>query len=271
MPELPEVEIVCEGLRSTIVGAKIAEVIHGNKKLRVPFPKNLTSIKGCKIKAVTRRAKYILINLDNARTLIVHLGMSGRFTIVDSYEPKKHDHFLMKLSNGKTAVFNDARRFGLVDLVDTAKLKEYFKSLGVEPLDKEFDAAYLKEALSSRNIPIKQAIMDQKIVVGVGNIYACESLFDCKISPLRIAKTLNNNEIINLVKAIKKILLKGMKAGGSSFRDYQHADGSKGSFQTMFKVYGKEGKPCPICTCKGGIERIVQGGRSSFYCSKRQK
>lgn len=271
MPELPEVEIVCEGLRSTIVGAKIVEAIHGSKKLRVPFPKKLTSIKNCKIKTVNRRAKYILINLDNDKTLIVHLGMSGRFTIVDSYEQKKHDHFLIKLSNEKTAVFNDARRFGLIDLIDTEKLKDYFSRLGVEPLEKSFNAEYLQNIFSKRTVPIKQAIMDQKIVVGVGNIYACEALFDCSISPLRPANALNNNEIERLVKSIKKILMKGLKFGGSSFRDYEHADGSKGSFQNLCKVYGREGEQCQGCICKSGVKRIVQGGRSTFYCSQKQK
>jgi len=271
MPELPEVEIVCEGLRKTILGAKITFVQNNRPNLRAPFPRNLKLIEGSKINSIERRAKYILINLSNGKTLIVHLGMSGKFNVFDKYVPEKHDHFLMKFSNKKIAVLNDARRFGLVDLADTAKLGEHalFNHLGPEPLEKGFNKKYLIEKLSGKKVAIKLAIMDQEVVVGVGNIYACESLYMAKIDPKRSCADISEVEVDLLVKSIKKILQAALKAGGSSIRDYVHTDGSLGYFQTKYNVYGKDGEKCKNCGTV--IKKITQGGRSTFYCEKEQK
>ncbi len=273
MPELPEVETVCNGLRNDILKVKIVSAKNNRPNLRIPFPRNLKSINDSQITSITRRAKYVLMGLDIGKTLIIHLGMSGKLTITKNYQPQKHDHMVIELSNGKTVVLNDARRFGLVALADSSKLENHklFKHLGIEPLDKEFNTQYLFEKLKNRKIAIKLAIMDQKIVVGVGNIYACEALYAAKINPTRAANTIKNDELKKLVAAIKKILKQAIKAGGSSLRDYVQADGTLGYFQTMTKVYGREGEKCEKCNCKSGIKRITQGGRSTFYCAKKQK
>jgi len=272
MPELPEVETVCAGLKKVILGSEISEVITNRKNLRIPFPKNLKSIEGSHVTDIRRRAKYILIDLDCAKTLIVHLGMSGKFAVVKKYEPAKHDHFLIKFKDKQIAVLNDARRFGLVDLSDTKKLDENknIKHLGAEPLDKEFNLEYLKTEFKKRKVAVKLAIMDQKIVVGVGNIYACEALYMSNINPERACESLKDAEIKALIDAIKKILKVAIKAGGSSIKDYVHADGSLGYFQNQMAVYGKAGETCPRCK-KPCIEKITQGGRSTFYCRNTQK
>jgi len=277
MPELPEVETICKGLEKDLIGKTVKTVKANRKNLRVPFPRDLKSIEEQKITSITRRAKYILIHFKNSQTLIIHLGMSGRVTVTKKYEAQKHDHLLITLSSGKVIVLNDARRFGLVALCATEELPQHklFAHLGPEPLDKEFNPRYLDEKLKAKKIAIKLAIMDQAVVVGVGNIYVSEALFSANIDPRRPANKVKPEELKKLVSAIKQTLKKAIKAGGSSLKDYVQADGTMGYFQNMCKVYGRVGEKCPSCNCDikktGGIQRIVQGGRASFYCAKKQK
>jgi len=273
MPELPEVETVVRGLVREMQGQKILSVKTGRKGLRTPFPKSLASITGAKVKGITRRAKYILIHLNDGRTLIVHLGMSGRMTISRKYTPEKHDHMVIELGNRATVVLNDARRFGVVDLIETNRLTQHklFAHLGAEPLEKDFTPAYLAARLKAKKVPIKIAIMDQRLVVGVGNIYAAEALFYAGIDPRRAAGSLNVNEIKKLVSGIRKVLRAAIKAGGSTLKDYVQADGELGYFQHSFAVYGRGGQGCPGCRCQGVIKRITQAGRSTFYCPEKQK
>ncbi|MBI1216115.1 MAG: bifunctional DNA-formamidopyrimidine glycosylase/DNA-(apurinic or apyrimidinic site) lyase [Alphaproteobacteria bacterium] len=280
MPELPEVETVCRGLEKALAGQKIAEVRLNRKGLRIPFPAGLKRLGGAKILSVGRRAKYILMPLDTGQTVILHLGMSGRMVITPEgahYAPEKHDHMLLRMKNGTQVTFNDPRRFGLVDITPTNDVEKHrlFSHLGPEPLEKAFDADFLAEKLKGRKTDIKIAIMDQKIVVGVGNIYASEALFRAGIDPRRKAGALKRPEVEKLVAAIRAVLKAAIKAGGSSLRDYVQTDGELGYFQHRWAVYGKEGKPCKGCTCDaaktGGIHRIVQGARATFFCPVKQK
>lgn len=273
MPELPEVETVMRGLEKAVCGKRLKSVVTMRKNLRVPFPKGLSALSGQTVTALTRRAKYILMHLSSGQTMIVHLGMSGRMT-VNPAAADKHDHMIMEFSDKTRVVFNDPRRFGLVDLcaaekVDTHRL---FAHLGPEPLGKSFDAGYLAAALSGRKTPVKVAIMDQRIVVGVGNIYAAEALFISRIDPRRAAGDLTAREAALLVRAIKEVLKKAIKAGGSSLRDYVQADGELGYFQHDFAVYDRAGEKCKGCNCKQAcVQRITQGGRSTFYCPEKQR
>jgi formamidopyrimidine-DNA glycosylase len=278
MPELPEVETVCNGLARVLPHRRIVEVRQNRKDLRIPFPADLGSIKGRKVTAIARRAKYILVHLDDGRTLIVHLGMSGRLTVSKKkYTPEKHDHLVLALDNGTQVVFNDPRRFGLVALAKTKDLAQhkFFAHLGPEPFAKAFTAAYLAGKFKTKKVAVKLAIMDQTLVVGVGNIYASEALFSARIDPRRAAQSLKPAALKKLVAAIRSILKTAIKAGGSSLRDYVQADGSSGNFQQHFAVYGREGQKCKGCTCDikktGGIRRVTQGGRSTFYCPVRQR
>jgi formamidopyrimidine-DNA glycosylase len=279
MPELPEVETVCRGLEKTLPGHRIVEIRQNRKDLRVPFPAELMSIKGRKVTGISRRAKYILAHLDDGRTLIIHLGMSGRLTMADGgkkYTAEKHDHLVLELENGTQLVLNDPRRFGLVEIAKTAELAahRFFAHLGPEPFDRKFSAAYLAGKLKTKKIAIKLAIMDQQLVVGVGNIYAAEALFSTGIDPQCAASSLKPAKLEKLVTAIRKTLKAAIKAGGSSLRDYVQSDGTIGSFQQHFAVYGREGQKCKGCTCNtkktGGVQRITQGGRSTFYCPVKQ-
>lgn len=271
MPELPEVETVCCGLAPIMCGHKISRISINRQDLRIPFPSGLQTICGATVSTVQRRAKYILIALDDQQTMIVHLGMSGRMTVRNGV-PEKHDHMVITLDNGKEIVFNDPRRFGLVDLAETDKLSQHtlFKHLGPEPFDKNFNTNYLTERFKNKKTTIKAAIMDQRIVVGVGNIYAAEALYTARIDPCRAAGTLSKKEIGALISAIHDVLLRAIEAGGSSLRDYVQADGELGYFQHQWAVYGKEGKRCPACK-KPCIVKITQGGRSTFYCPVKQK
>lgn len=281
MPELPEVETVCRGLAKSITGKTLARLELRRKGLRFPFPKGLAQqTEGRRITAIRRRAKYILIDLAGGDTLIAHLGMSGRMVIADAaekYTPEKHDHVIFHLKDGGRVVFNDARRFGVLDIAPTADIEQtrHFAHLGPEPLDAAFSAAYLQAALALRKTAVKIAIMDQELVVGVGNIYAAEALFESRIDPARPAQSLSGAEVRKLWAAIRKVLEKAIAAGGSSIRDYVQSDGELGYFQHQWAVYDKEGQKCRGCTCPlqktGGIKRITQGGRSTFYCPSRQK
>ncbi len=279
MPELPEVETVCRGLAKVLPGLAIRAVTQNRAGMRIPFPPELGRIANSKVTAIDRRAKYILLRLGNGQTLILHLGMSGRLLIHDEnkkYTSDKHDHLILQMESGISIVLNDPRRFGLAALTETKNLAQHklFAHLGPEPLEKTFTAPYLADKIKSKKVSIKLAIMDQKVVVGVGNIYASEALFAAGIDPKRAAATLKPAEIKKLVADIKAILRKAIKAGGSSLRDYVQTDGELGYFQHHFAVYDREGQKCRHCTCTikktGGIRRLTQGGRSTFYCPVKQ-
>lgn len=280
MPELPEVETVRRGLEPVMAGQEIADVILRRADLRVPFPKNLAKdLKGRRIERLSRRAKYLRIHIAGGSMMVVHLGMSGQMTSVMSlkeYEPLKHDHMIITFQNGGGVVFNDARRFGLVYLMDETEAPSHpaFQHLGPEPLSNEFSGPVLQQKLKKRSIAIKPAIMDQETVVGVGNIYASEALHDAGISPLKKASDLKNSEADTLVASIRKVLNNAIEAGGSTLKDYRKSDGTLGCFQHRFSVYDREGEPCAICAANGKkshIHKTVQAGRATYYCPKCQK
>ena len=275
MPELPEVETVMRGLSPAMLGHSIERVKLYRPDLRVPFPKNMQrKLAGQKITTLSRRAKYILINFENDQILVIHLGMSGRVSIIpksEKYDVQKHDHMILTMNSGTRIVYNDPRRFGMVFLVKTNALETHkaFSHLGPEPLGNDFSAPYLLEALKNKKTSIKQAVLDQRVVVGVGNIYACEALYRAGINPKKQAYCIKSEKAEELVKAIRFILRKAIKAGGSTLKDYRHTDGELGYFQHNFTVYDCEGAPCK--NCSKAIKRIVQGGRSTFYCATCQK
>ena len=270
MPELPEVETIRRGLEN-IVGKKITKIFRSEKKLRLETSLDFQALKGAKISEIFRRARYLIINLSNDLSLIIHLGMSGRITIEQEFSKLKHDHFAHEFTDGTWLVFNDPRRFGVVDLVKTKDLLKHkmLVKLGPEPLEKEFNFTDFAKKLRSKKTNIKNTIMDNHVVVGVGNIYANESLFDSGISPLRNSDSLAKNEIEKLISSIKKIIKAAIKAGGSSISDYIDSHGNSGKFQDGFKVYGRAKGKC--LQCKNLIQRIVQSGRSSFFCNQCQK
>jgi len=272
MPELPEVETICRGIKKNIIGKKILSIQTSNKNLRLPFPKNFADLKNQNIILVSRRARYILIETSSQQTLLVHLGMSGKLLYLEKLPTKleKHDHFVMQFSDNSGLIYNDPRRFGLVDLVLSNKINQHqmIKNLGSEPLTKDFNAKYLQEKLRGKKINIKTAMMDNAIVVGVGNIYINESLFESKISRLNAAKSLNLKQLEILVKNIKNILSKAIKLGGSTLRDYVKSNGDVGGFQFDFKVYGRDKQNCFVCASK--IKKTKQNGRSTFYCNNCQ-
>jgi formamidopyrimidine-DNA glycosylase len=271
MPELPEVETIRRGLEN-ITGKKIIEVFSSGKKMRIDSSLDLQGLKDAKISDLTRRARYLIINFNNKKSLIVHLGMSGRITLVKDFKQLKHDHFAVKFNDASWLIFNDPRRFGFVDLVETKNLKTHkmLSKLGPEPLSDEFEFAYLKEKLRGKKMNIKTTMMDNEIVVGVGNIYISESLFDSRISPLRSASELKDAEIKKLISSIKKTITNAIKDGGSSISDYVRSNGESGNFQNNFRVYGREEENCLICK-KNKIKKTRQNGRSSFYCGTCQK
>ena len=289
MPELPEVETVRMGLEPALKGHRFMKVETRRGGLRIPFPLRFVErLEGRKVKRLWRRAKYLLAELDSGETLVIHLGMTGRMSVYaegrthkfGQYVYKtappdaghgKHDHVVMETDAPARIVFTDHRRFGLMTIVETAKLGEHklFEGLGPEPLSGDFDAAYLSAALKGKKTPIKSALLDQRVIAGIGNIYACEALYHAHISPKRLAASVSGERAGALVTAIKKVLADAIKAGGSSLRDYAHTDGELGEFQHRFAVYDREGAPCPRCKTK--IKRIVQAGRSTFYCPACQK
>lgn len=282
MPELPEVETVVRGLRGPLSGKKITSAQVFSLKIRTLIPTTLTKdITGTKIETVWRRAKYILISLNNAHTIVIHLGMTGSVQLIPRapkiYTPQKHDHFFVRLADGSGFVFSDPRRFGVLDLVRTEELNEWksLRDLGPEPLEKSFTGAALQEMMAGRKTAIKLALLNQNILVGVGNIYASEALFQAGISPLKAAHLVRGEKAEKLCAAIKKVLNASIRAGGSTLKDYRHATGEVGFFQDRFSVYDREGESCRGCTCDvkktGGVKRVVQGGRSTFYCATKQK
>jgi len=270
MPELPEVETVCRGLQKPLVGKRISAVQQNRPNLRIPFPANmLKRLIGQTVNTLYRRAKYIIADLSSNESLIIHLGMSGRILIHDDHPaPEKHDHMVIDTDQGARIIFNDPRRFGMVDLAPTATLAQhrFFSHLAPEPLSNSFHADYLFKKLRNKRTTIKSAVLDQCIIVGVGNIYAAESLFQSHIHPERLANTLSQAEVENLVVAIRDVLNKAIEAGGSSLRDYVQASGELGYFQHKWAVYGKVGEPCHAKGCVSTIQKIQQSGRSTFYC-----
>jgi formamidopyrimidine-DNA glycosylase len=282
MPELPEVETVRRGLEPILVGNEFARVEQRRPDLRFPLPQRFgEQLLGRKVKALDRRAKYLLARLDNGEVLVMHLGMTGRFSINGSAAkpPPKHEHVVFHLGDGTRVRYSDARRFGYMDLIPTTSLEGHalFKGLGVEPLSPAFTPDWLAMRLKGKATSIKAALVDQRLIAGLGNIYACEALFRAGISPLKLAGALATKsgkptqKTKALVEAVKAVLENAIKAGGSSLRDYKRADGRLGRFQHRFKVYGREGKPCSKKGCGGSVRRIVQGGRSTFYCPTCQR
>jgi formamidopyrimidine-DNA glycosylase len=276
MPELPEVETVCRGLRPKLEGQKLERVIQRRENLRFPLPKDFAArLTGRTVERIERRAKYMLLHLDDGWTLLGHLGMSGRMTMIEGEPPTagKHDHIEFRTGAGTTVRYNDARRFGFMDLIETDQLGAHpkLRDLGPEPLSNAFNDTALSEALQGRHSPIKAALLDQKIVAGLGNIYVCEALFRAAISPRRSAHTIPGRRAERLVPAIRDVLTAAIAAGGSSLRDYVQADGELGYFQHNWCAYGREGKACGKDGCAGVISRIVQSGRSTFYCGEHQR
>ncbi len=282
MPELPEVETTCRGIAKALTGKRIAQVLQRRLDLRLPFPKNLAErLKNRKILSVHRRAKYILIELDKAEHLLIHLGMSGRMVFEHAPHIKinKHDHLIFYFDARKKFClkFNDPRRFGLCDLIPSKQLNSHklLKHLGVEPLENDLTTSYLADCFKGKKTSIKTALLDQRIISGLGNIYVCEALFHAGINPKRRAGACSPAQLSKLVPAIRKILNAAIKAGGSSLRDYVQSDGNLGFFQNHFAVYDREGTVCPKCRKSrqktGCVLRITQGGRSSFYCVRTQK
>ena len=272
MPELPEVETTRRGLEKTVRGQKIIGVTVRRYDLRSPIPKTLAkAITGCVIREVRRRAKYLLIDLDSGKIVLAHLGMSGSFVVVkkDGYVSRTHDHVLIELKNNMLMVFNDPRRFGLVDLISAKEEATHplLKNLGPEPLNKEFSAAYLAKQLVKRKGPVKPVLMDQKLVVGVGNIYASEALHLSHISPFLPAHELVGRAP-EIIAAIRDTLRAAINSGGSTLRDYVGVQNEGGYFQHEFKVYGRDGQPCFRCTTM--IETTVQAGRSTYWCPQCQ-
>ena len=278
MPELPEVETIKTALEKSIGKATITNVLIYNNSLRIKIPDDFARrIVGAKICSYQRRAKYILIHLDNGVCIIWHLGMSGRVKICDLMpEKEKHDHVIIETSAG-ILVYHDARRFGLLTYEREKNLLQspFFARLGPEPFDEKLDEKYLLQKFKRKKTPIKVALLDQSVMVGVGNIYASEALFLARILPQRTADSLSKKECATLLEAVRIVLKKAIAAGGSTLKDYQKPDGSLGYFQNMHCVYNKTGQPCPDCICNikktGGIQKIVLGGRSTFFCPSLQK
>ncbi len=275
MPELPEVEIITKGLSKVIINKKIINVKLYRNKLRIDINKSFISdIKDNIIKDVRRISKYIVIDLSNNKSILIHLGMTGRLTIeknLDEGDLKKHSHIIINLDDDLTLVYNDVRRFGLAITMDTKDIEnhELIKHIGIEPLDKSFNGDKLHELLQNKKCNIKVALLNQHIVCGIGNIYACEALFYAGVSPERSSNMVTKKECNKLAIEIKRVMEESIKAGGSTLRDYVQSDGSMGGFQNNFAVYGREGEPCKTCFAK--IKKIKQSGRSTFFCEVCQK
>jgi len=292
MPELPEVETVRRGLIPEMEGKRIVKAIQNRPDLRWPLPERFAErLTGRRIARIGRRGKYLLLDLEDpaGETLIVHLGMSGRFLLKSGTKPRKganfhhavaadggdgkHDHVILNLEGGGRAIFNDARRFGAMDLWPTGSIETHklLASMGPEPLSNAFSAAHLVEVFEGRKTSLKAALLDQRRVAGLGNIYVCEALHAARLSPTRAAGSLNAKDCTRLVAAIRETLETAIAAGGSSLRDFHGTDGELGYFQHTFAVYDREGEPCPRRRCAGVISRIVQSARSTYHCPKCQK
>jgi formamidopyrimidine-DNA glycosylase len=277
MPELPEVETIRRGLALRMEGRRVERLTLNRVDLRTKLPQQLKErVEGRRVERVGRRAKYILLRLDDGGVVIAHLGMSGRLVLVapgENLPRQTHDHVVFLLDDGTELRFNDARRFGILDYAQDTELERHplFVRLGPEPLGNGFSGVTLAAALAGKATAIKAALLDQRVVAGLGNIYVSESLYWAGVSPKRIARTVSGARAERLAQAIRDTLERAIAAGGSSLRDYVQASGELGYFQNQWAVYGREGEACPCCDCRGGIKRIVQGGRSTFYCAKRQR
>ncbi len=302
MPELPEVETVRLGLAPVLTGAVIARVEVNRPNLRFPFPEGFARrLTGQTIISLARRAKYLLADLSSGEVLAMHLGMTGRFTIhapdsgpaqasriaaspgafyynkvlapQGAAAPSPHDHVLLHLASGATIVYNDARRFGFMELVDRAGLDSHplFRNIGVEPLGNALGGGLLRQLFAGKAAPLKAALLDQRLIAGLGNIYVSEALHRAGLSPWRKAGTLDEVEAERLAGAIRDVLTEAVAAGGSTLKDFHHADGALGYFQHAFRVYDRAGAPCPAPGCNGVIARAVQSGRSTFWCESCQR
>lgn len=286
MPELPEVETIRRGLAPHFDGRRIETLTLNRPDLRFPFPPRLPErVAGRRVLTLDRRAKYLLIPLDSQETLILHLGMSGRM-IVEQGERQaqqgefhhdvtrlpQHDHVIFHLEGGTRVVFNDPRRFGSLDIQPSDALDKApaLATLGIEPLGNALNATSLATLLAGRRTPMKAALLDQRLIAGLGNIYVCEALHRAGIAPDRAAGSVKRREIEALVMAIRDVLAEAIAAGGSTLRDFRHEDGSLGYFQHAFRVYDREGEACPTPKCRGVVRRMVQSGRSTFYCAECQ-
>ena len=284
MPELPEVETVRRGLEDAMIGNTITKVVLRRQDLRRPLPRGFARhLEGARIRSIRRRAKYVIVDLDSELSLIMHLGMSGSFRIDDVAEAKgdlrPHDHVIFQLSSGRRVIYNDPRRFGSMDIVPRARLDATppFDRIGVEPLGPDFTAEGLALLLAGKATSIKAALLDQRVVAGLGNIYVCEALWRARISPLRRAASLVTKAgkptagLGRLPATIRAVLEEAILSGGSSLRNHFQTDGSLGAFQHSFDVYGRAGEKCHRSGCNGTIRRVTQAGRSSFYCPTCQK
>jgi formamidopyrimidine-DNA glycosylase len=285
MPELPEVETVRRGLAPVMEGRRVMRLVQNRPDLRFPLPERFAErVSGARIERLGRRAKFLVAELSTGEALVMHLGMSGRFTIHAEAGPEtldvfvhdtgadpKHDHVVFEMEGGARVVFNDPRRFGFMEMWPRAAFDDYprLKTLGPEPLSNGFSAAYLSGALTGKTAPIKAALLDQSIIAGLGNIYVCEALFRAGISPRRLARTIPGARAERLAPQINAVIAEAIEAGGSTLRDFAGPDGTLGYFPHSFRVYGREGEPCRICGAP--VRRIVQSGRSSFYCGKCQR
>lgn len=283
MPELPEVETVMRGLAPSMEGAVITTAQINRPDLRWPFPDRMSErLTGQRVERLRRRSKYILADLSSGETLLIHLGMSGRMLVSgdplgqfvhDHPQAEKHDHVVFDMDNGARITFNDPRRFGAMDLLDTATAEDskLLSVLGPEPLGNSFSEDYLAAAFQGKNTPVKSALLDQGIIAGLGNIYVCETLFRAGISPKRKAGQISKPRVSSMVPIIRDVLSDAIAAGGSSLKDFRSASGELGYFQHSFDVYDREDQPCRRDGCDGRVARIVQSGRSSFYCPKCQR
>jgi formamidopyrimidine-DNA glycosylase len=276
MPELPEVETIRRGLEARLLGQRVARAEARRANLRIALPDRFAErLQGRRFERFERRGKYILAYLDDGAVLIIHLGMSGRFTLDDSGRTPDgpHDHVVFFMANGTIATYTDPRRFGLITLCSETEVETHrlLANMGPDPLGNAFNGPFLAARLAGKRSPIKAALLDQKIVAGLGNIYVCEALYHARISPKRSAHTVQGGRAERLTAAIREVLDKALRAGGSSLRDYVQASGEMGYFQHQFTVYGREGEACPECDCGKSIIRITQSGRSTFYCARRQR
>ncbi|SDL39812.1 bifunctional DNA-formamidopyrimidine glycosylase/DNA-(apurinic or apyrimidinic site) lyase [Aliiruegeria lutimaris] len=283
MPELPEVETVRRGLEPAMAEQRILEAQVRRPDLRWPFPERMAErLNGKRVDRLRRRSKYILADLDSGESLLIHLGMSGRMIISgdvpgsfhhDLLPLAKHDHVILEMENGARITFNDARRFGAMDLVPTMECDAHplLASLGPEPLSNSFDGPTLAAALHGRRSQIKAALLDQKLLAGLGNIYVCEVLHRAGLSPLRRCNNISRARVEALVPVIRQVLEEAIEAGGSSLRDHRQTNGDLGYFQHAFRAYGRESEPCPTEGCGGNIRRVTQSGRSTFYCPDCQR
>lgn len=275
MPELPEVETVCRGLTPILVGQQIHEVTLQRENLRYPFPFMMSErLQGVTVLTIRRRAKYILMDLSSHDTWLVHLGMSGKFhQLTAALAIGKHDHLVLKTTSGLTLAYNDPRRFGYMALLPTDRIDQssYCKHLGLEPLDSTLTVASVLALFSSIKRPIKIALLEQQHLVGLGNIYVCESLWAAGISPFRESKSLSYQEWAKLLPEIQSVLQRAIAAGGSTLKDYKKINGDLGYFQHHFSVYDCAGGACQKVNCNGTIKRVVQSGRSTFYCPTCQQ